>query len=330
MDRLRRIVPEDALDRVLAGLCAPRHVAFRVNTLRAAREAVFAELGEAGLAPTPVPWFPDAAVLPPDALRALQETAPAARGELFVQGLASMTAPLALAPRADERVLDLCAAPGGKTTLLACLMAADAERREAPRAPDAAHDERGADDATTPRLHANDGSRARVYKLRAVLEQQGVPDIETTARRGEGFGRTHAGAFDAVLLDAPCSAEARLHPASDERWTSRRIPRLAGVQTRLLEAAVAATRPGGRIVYATCTFAPEENEAVVDRVLARHGATLSVEPLDLPLPDALPGLAGWGRRTWHEDLVHARRLLPAPGVEGFFLVRLRKSAPPRD
>lgn len=294
----------------MLGLCSERSVSFRVNTMRAEREAVFTSLRAAGIEPQPVEWFADAGLLAPGSLPALQCASPPGRGELFVQGLSSMTAPLALAPQPGEAVLDMCAAPGGKTTLLANLM-------NGPQEPG--------------RLHANDASRSRVYKLRAVLEQQGALSVTTSARQGQGLARTHPGVFDAVLLDAPCSAEARLHPASEERWTARRIPRLAGLQTRLLEAAVAATRPGGRIVYATCTFAPEENEAVVDRVLSRAAGDLTLEEMDLPLPAALPGLTGWGRKEFHPDLTRARRLLPAPGVEGFFLAKLRRrgTAPPR-
>jgi len=302
--RLRRIVPEQALDQVLAGLCSERAVSFRVNTLRAARESVLEMLRADGLDPAPVDWFADAGLLPAGSLDVLQAASPPARGEIFVQGLASMTAPLVLAPQPGERVLDMCAAPGGKTTLLAALMSGPSDPGS---------------------LHANDSSRSRMYKLRAVLEQQGAHAVTTSARQGQGFPRTHAGVFDAVLVDAPCSAEARLHPDSQERWTARRIPRLAGLQTRLLEAAVAVTRPGGRIVYATCTFAPEENEAVVDRVLGRFGGELVLEELELPLPAALPGLTGWGRKAFHSHLTRARRLIPASGVEGFFLALLRRT-----
>ncbi len=303
--RLERIVPEDALQCVLDGLCQDRGVSFRVNTLRAEAAAVFAALEAEGIQFTRVAWFAEAGLLTTGSVRDLQQSGPHQRGELFIQGLASMTAPLALEPKPGEAILDLCAAPGGKTTLLACLMNGSATDSEL-------------------RLHANDGSRSRVYKLRAVLEQQGVQGAVTTARQGQGFGRSHAGVFDAVLLDAPCSAEARQHPDSEEHWTARRIPRLAGLQTRLLESAVAATRPGGRILYATCTFAPEENEAVVNRVLLRHAGCLALEELPLPLPPALPGLTQWGRKSFHADLALSRRLLPGPGVEGFYLALLRK------
>jgi 16S rRNA (cytosine1407-C5)-methyltransferase len=81
-------------------------------------------------------------------------------------------------------------------------------------------------------------------------------------------------------------------------------------------------------VYATCTFAPEENEAVVDRVLTRFDGALTVEELGLPLPAALPGLTGWGRKTFRQELARARRLIPAPGVEGFFLASLRRQGSP--
>ena len=308
---------EDALPALLAGLGAPRTPSVRVNTLCADTSSVRAELDDAGIATQTVDWYADALLLDlgpeqtpeqlQDRVRAVQETQAYERGALYLQGLASMTAPLALAPAPDEHVLDMAAAPGGKTTQLACLMQGI---------------------GPGGRLLANDSSRRRVYKLRAVLEAQGAQAVDTICRPGQGLGRAHPGAFDAVLLDAPCSAEARVAPGSPEAesWTPRRIPRLASLQRQLLSSAIAATRPGGRIVYATCTFAPEENEAVVEHALTRHAGDVEVAPLDLSLPPALPGLTQWGRKTFAPALAHTRRLLPGPGVEGFFLAMLRRTS----
>lgn len=303
VERLGHLFPAQ-LPRVLAALAAPRCPSLRVNTLRAQRAEVLQQLAAAGLQLAPVPWFDDAFLVVGGDLRALQASPAFARGAVFVQGLASMAAALALAPRPGERVLDMAAAPGGKTTLLACLMQG-----------------RG-------RLLANEPSAPRLQRLRAVLAEQGAHFVETSRRVGQSFGRTHPGQFDAVLLDAPCSAEARLVPGASAHasWSRHRIERLARLQLQLLRAGYDALAPGGRLVYSTCTFAPEENELVLARLL-RQRPEAQLEELDLPLPESLPGLGRWGSRALPPALARARRLLPGPGCEGFFLARVRRPAP---
>lgn len=304
LERLAALAPDGRAATLVAALVAPRDLALRVNTLRTDGPALDAELTAAGLAPRPVPGLPDARLL--DRARRAELLALPAwhEGRLHVQDLASQAVPLALLPTAAERVLDLCAAPGSKTSQLAALRGGGAG------------------------LHANDRSRTRVFKLRAVLERLGVEGATVSQRPGESFGRSHAGAFDAVLLDAPCSMEGRLGGADGDwsAWSVGRSRRLAGQQRALLSAACQCLAPGGRLVYATCTLSPEENELVLHKWLRRHGERFALEPLELPLPSAVPGLTRWRERDLHPDLVRARRVLPGPLTEGFFVARLRRLA----
>jgi 16S rRNA C967 or C1407 C5-methylase (RsmB/RsmF family) len=311
LERLERILPEPWLGRALASFAEPRPVSLRANRLRVRPEELCAELEGQGFELEPVAWCEDAFELRSGGLRELGETAASRRGALLVQGLSSLLAPLALAVEPGDRVLDLCAAPGGKASQIACALKG-----------------RGA-------LVANDRSRARFFRMRALLEAQGASGVELCCRPGERLARERAGSFDRVLVDAPCSGEGRFRlgrPESFADWKPSKVRRLAGEQRRLLRAGLEALRPGGVLVYATCTFAPEENEGVVARVLERLGP--EVELVELPavvrgLPNALPGLPEWGGRQFPAELARTRRIAPDGRLEGFFLARLRRLRAPQ-
>lgn len=304
LERLERILPAERLGGVLESFAAPRRPAFRINTLKATLGSVLAELEEAGLVAEPLTWHEGAFTLAPGELERLQGTGAFRRGEVWVQNPSSMLPPLWLAPQPGERVLDLCAAPGSKTTQLACLMGDEGE------------------------IVANDRSRRRCFKLERVLAEQGVSSAEVSNRSGEVFGRVRAGSFDRVLVDAPCSGEGRFStedPDSWSDWRVKKIKRLASQQRRLLISGLYALRPGGVLVYSTCTFAPEENEGVVDKVL-RHfeGSVVLGEPT-VELPEMIPGRGEWRGRPYRSpDLGRTRRVLPDGTLEGFFLARLER------
>lgn len=317
VERLPRIVPADALDGVLASFDVERAVGLRANSLRGEPDATWAALADAGVALRIVPGLEHARLASRESLRSIQDTQVHGRGAVFVQGLSSQLAAPALAPGAGERVLDMAAAPGGKSAHLAALMGDD-----------------GA-------LLANDRSRPRTYKLRAVLELLGVSCADVSCRPGEGFGASHPGVFDRVLLDAPCSGEARLEgrvPDATERvrkrgrdraglrdgWSLARVRRLAGLQRRLLHAGLDALRPGGQLVYATCTFGPEENEAVLDHVLRRRDDARLLPVERPPWSGLQDGLTTWNERELLPELAGALRVLPDAEREAFFLARVER------
>lgn len=307
--RLRQLVPPHWLSTVEAAFKEPRVTAFRVNTLKADREAVQAALAAEGLHPQPVAWYADAYWVPPDMRAALLASTPYRMQWIYVQDLASMLPPLVLAPKPGARVLDLCAAPGSKTLQLACLMQGQGE------------------------IVATEIVRARFYQLRANVQAQGAPNVRLFRQDGTRVGRYRPEHFDYVLVDAPCSSEGRFHlshPKTFAYWSPRKIQEMARKQYRLLVSAVQSLRPGGVLVYATCTMAPEENEAVLDRLLHTFKEALTVEPITLPLSNQLPGLESWEGRCFHAELRHARRILPTTQMEGFFLCRLRKQTVTRN
>jgi 16S rRNA C967 or C1407 C5-methylase (RsmB/RsmF family) len=193
--------------------------------------------------------------------------------EFYVIDPASVLVARALEVQANERVLDLCAAPGGKTLVLA--------------------------DALTlgGQLVANDRSPERAQRLRRVLADYLPTElrsrIQVTSRDGRRWGIHEENAYDAVLLDAPCSSERHVLADSAElaKWSEGRVTRLAQEQYALLTSALLALKPGGRVVYSTCALAEAENDGVIDRLFEKGRHRARVERLELPR--GAPTRHGW-------------------------------------
>ena len=250
-----------------------------------------------------VPWTDGAYRVRSGDRHALQQTEHAQRGAIFIQSLSSMAAVEALDVQSGLHVLDLCAAPGGKTAMIALRQAG-----------------RGV-------LLANDRSRSRLTRLRSVLEQHGVSHAELSCNTGESFGGTHASCFDRVLVDAPCSGEGMFTGGDAEAWSDwslARIRRLAKQQERLLVAGLRCLRPGGVLVYSTCTYAPEENECVLQRVLSKIDVDVDIEELPSAIPEGRAGLDTWESIEFDRQISRSRRLVPDGWCTGFFLARFRR------
>ncbi|WP_197484470.1 RsmB/NOP family class I SAM-dependent RNA methyltransferase [Tepidimonas fonticaldi] len=301
-DVLDALIPSDLRPRVDASYTAPKAVVFRINPLRAP-DAAAVLTALAPLRPEPVAGVEGVFRLPADDRDALTHHPMATDGSLYIQGVASMAAVWALQPQPGEEVLDLAAAPGGKTALIAASM------------------------ANQGRLAAVEPVRARFFRLKANLQRLGVRNAQLYLKDGAQVGRLVPGRFDRVLLDAPCSSEAqftRLDPTSWAHWSPKKVRASAALQSRLLRSAADALKPGGVLIYGTCSLSPEEDECVLDALL-RERDDLWPEPLPWPVDlPALPGLTAWRQQPLHPDLTLARRVLPTEWTDAFFLCRLRK------
>jgi len=303
LERYRALV--DDWPALLDAVSRPQPVCVWANPARITPELLETILREDGMGPAALAWRPGA-------WRLEGHRDPGRRwwnlaGLCHVQEEASMLPVRLLAPRPGHRVLDLCAAPGGKTAEIAFALG-----------------NRGT-------IVANDVSASRMRALRGTLERLGVVNVTDTLHDGCGFPPT-AGSFDRVLVDVPCSAEGTLRrnpvPGGREgEWLSRRY---GGRQRALLRRAVALCAPGGRIVYSTCTFAPEENEAVVDAVL-RESASRGIRVVE-PQIDGLwltPGVTTWDGARYLPDVSRTVRLWPHHNDSGgFFAAVLEKDTGP--
>ncbi len=303
LDRYRRLLSPADLARLEAALARPHPPALRVNTLKIGVDEARATWPEwYGWEIEPVPFCPSGWQV----LRQRQPIGQTLEHELgyyYVQDAASMLPAELFTAHDAPLILDLAAAPGGKSTHLASRYA-----------------DRGM-------ILANDSSAARITALRSNLQTWGVFGALVTSFPGERFGRWFPETFDRVLLDAPCSGET-FRPLSGGRGrvvSERERAALCQRQDALLLSAFLAARPGGEIIYATCTLAPEEDEAILDSLLKRYPGAVEVETVE-NAPDA-PGLETDGARVFDPAVRRAIRLWPHLfQTAGFFAARLRKLA----
>ena len=282
---------QEEAERILQGFCARRETTLRVNRMKATPDELRSELEEAGIPAIPVPWFPDAFRISSGQEPAIRALSAYTEGRLYLQSLSSMIPPILLDPRPGEDVLDMCAAPGGKTTQLVSLSNGKAN------------------------VTAVEKDRIRSERLRYNLQRQGVtrvPVLQQDARKLDDHLR-----FDKILLDAPCSGSGTVlasDPKTSRAFSEELVRNSARLQSELLRKAVRLVKQGGIIVYSTCSVLPEENERVILPFLKK--GTLSVVACAEPdlsghlLPCEVPG---------------AFFVCPDAEYEGFFAVCLKKN-----
>jgi len=243
-------------------------------------------------------------------------------GYYYIQELASMLPVLVLAPKPGEKVLDICASPGSKTTQIASKM------------------------ENTGLLFANEVKFGRIKILSANTERCGVMNMIITRRDGIALCKRFKEGnfislepnsrenlikrnlsplyFDKILLDAPCSGEGTIRsvPKGLEMWNIKTIENLSKLQKSLIASAIEILKPGGELVYSTCTHAPEENEGVIDFALKNFN--VKVEKTSLPIK-VHQGISEWKGDKYSKEVKLAHRIYPQDAdTEGFFLVKIKK------
>ncbi|WP_226006735.1 RsmB/NOP family class I SAM-dependent RNA methyltransferase [Natrinema salinisoli] len=299
LERYRPII--DDFDAFLAACERSLGNAVRVNTIKASVERTLAALAEEGVAYEQADWNPRVLRLETDSPGS---TWTSFHGFTTGQEEVSAVPPIVLDPEPGERVWDCCAAPGSKATQIAALM-----------------DDRGT-------VVANDNNLGRISALRFNAERLGATSLAVTNddARNYSLERFDFDRFDRTLVDAPCSCEGtiRKNPDALDNWSEGHISSVAGIQKGIIRRAIQATREGGTVVYSTCTFAPEENEAVVQHALDEEGCR--VVDFDLALEHS-PGLTAWDGDAFDSSLENAARIYPHQNdTGGFFVAKLEVTA----
>ncbi len=280
----------ETAERIAQGFESERCVTLRANRIKSDAAAVRAALEQAGIAVQGVPWSEDAFVLGGVREDAVTPLPIYENGDIYMQSLSSMIPPLVLAPQAGENILDMAAAPGGKTTQIAALTGNRAQ-------------------ITACERHA-----ARAERMKYNLQKQGATRVSVMnidARQLDDLFR-----FDRILLDAPCSGSGtiQLREGSRARFTKENLDKTARTQEALLIKALGLLRPGCEMVYSTCSILERENEEIVRRAMKKTGAQLAAIDTDafagVPLlPVTLPG---------------TMCVCPDARYEGFFVAKLRR------
>lgn len=290
LDRLNAQYGPALADEIIAGFVR-RPVTLRVNTLKSTQAAVREALSRAGIACETVPWYADALILRnvrEDAIQALPEYE---AGHMYLQSLSSMLPPLVVNPQKNESILDMAAAPGGKTTQMAALS------------------------GNTALITACEKNKIRAERLQFNLDRQGAKRVNVMCQDARQLNDLFK--FDKVLLDAPCTGSGTILIAEGEperRMTPDWAAKTASTQKAMLKKALTLLSAGHEMVYSTCSILREENEDVLKAVLPAMNAEvvpiehdfLAQAPL---LPTSIPGVVC---------------VKPTELFEGFFVAKIRK------
>lgn len=281
--------------RILAGTEGRRRCSLRVNRMKSDPAAVADALERAGQRFEQVPWYEDAFLLESGSEEAIRELPIFLQGEVYLQSLSAMIPALVLDARAGQDICDLCAAPGGKTTQLVALTQGGAF------------------------VTACERSGPRAERLRFNLQRQGAGNVtvmRTDARKLDEFF-----SFDRILLDAPCSGSGTLlagDPKGFERFSAAFVERSAALQRQLLTKGLSLLRPGGVLVYSTCSVLKRENEEVVRASLQKAAKKGCFEVAALEADGSWPLLPS--------TIEGALTICPSECYEGFFVAKIRRTS----
>lgn len=271
----------------------------RVNTLLATVAEVKKSIQAKGWHLEPIPWCKEGFWISHPERRDVGNLLEHHLGKIYVQEAASMIPPLALKPKPGEIILDLCAAPGSKTTQMAAMMK-----------------NRGL-------IIANDYKGDRMSSLGINVQRSGLTNTIITLMHGKRFFEFQ---FDKILVDAPCSGTGVIRKSlkTISMWNPEMVKKIARQQKELLENAFKNLRAGGELVYSTCSLEPEEDEAVIDWLLQKY-SNAKVIPVKISGLKASPPILEFDGTKYNPQVKNCLRIWPQDNdTEGFFVVRIGK------
>ncbi len=309
-ERMKQLLSDEKdFNAYLNILKIPPVKSIRCNTLKISPDKLKKKLEDKGWKiKQPYKDYPEIMIvenelLPGELGRALEHLL----GYYYIQELASMLPIIALQPKQDEIILDLCSAPGSKTTQLASKI------------------------KNTGTIIANEVSFGRIKILASNLERCGVANTIITKKDGIAFCNRMEKynpelKFDRILVDAPCSGEGTLRssPKTYLMWNIKIVHKLSRLQKNLVASALEILKPEGKLIYSTCTHAPEENEEVVDYILNEFKGKVKLEKISLPVKTR-EGITKWEDKTFSSEVKKCTRIYPHDNnTEGFFIAKFRK------
>lgn len=283
-DMLLQQYGEDITNKIIDGY-KTRNVSFRVNNLKSKKEKIEEELKKANITYKNVNWYNDAFIIENVREDEIKNLSIYENGEIYLQSLSSMLPPLFLDLKKDENILDMAAAPGGKTTEMASI----------------SNDE--------VFITACEKNKIRADRLKYNLDKQGVKSVnimyEDSRKLSDFFS------FDKILLDAPCSGSGTDNVFS-EKFTKELIERSVKTQEQLINKAIKILKPGGTLIYSTCSILMQENEKIIENIIKRNLAKVTPIKLDDEIPTLPTRVDG------------TICVCPNEQFEGFYLAKLTK------
>ncbi|WP_457561967.1 SAM-dependent methyltransferase [Caminibacter pacificus] len=290
-ERIEKINP-----KIIDGLKEKKEFSFRINRHKADLEAID-ELREEGYNPKKVEWSDFVYTLPIEDRKKVTKSKPYTSNKIYIQNLSSIIAANSLDIDEKDWVLDLAAAPGGKSLIFS---------------------------EKASKVSAVEPDKKRFFRMKRNFKEHGAKNIQTYNKDGRFVYKATGPIFDKVFLDAPCSSEA--HIDLDEGitwWNLKRVRRFSKLQKELIISAFECLKPGGEMIYATCTFSPEENEEVIDFLLNRYD-NAEVVKVDLPIDNIQEGMTKWEDKEYNPEVRKCIRILPKDAYSGFFFTKIKK------
>jgi len=295
--------PNECVELIMANE-APRPITIRANTLKTRRQDLKQTLTNRGVSLDSVGDWSKVGLKVFESQIPVGATPEYLAGHYILQSAASFLPVMALAAKPGERIVDMCASPGGKTTYIAALM------------------------KNSGMLVANDLNKKRLPALTANIHRLGVRNATVTNFDGRKMGK-HFSKLDRILLDAPCSGTGVISkdPSVKLQKTNKDIQKCSHLQKELILHAIdmidANSKTGGYLVYSTCSITVEENEDVVDYALRQRHVKLVTTGLQF----GVPGMCRFRGKTYHPSLDRTRRYYPhVHNMDGFYVAKLKKYA----
>ncbi|MFS8131296.1 MAG: RsmB/NOP family class I SAM-dependent RNA methyltransferase [Candidatus Dojkabacteria bacterium] len=304
IEKIKKIYPSN-WEKVISSHKVNKPKTFRVNTLLSPEKDVInlLEKNNFMLKKSEIPFGYISLKSPDD--KSISKSNVFESNLIYIQELASMLPILVLDPEKTDSIMDFCAAPGSKTGLIAAITNNEAK------------------------ITAAEKGRNRFFKMKELLDNQGVKNVRTILMDSNLIAKKMPDlleSFDKILVDAPCSNEGSLNLSSEsglKYWSEKEPKKLSKLQKGLLNSALKLLKPGGTLVYSTCTYSVDENEQVVDWALKRWPNVKLVD-IELPITNVEKGRVVWNEKKMDKSLDKTVRVLPNEEWNGFFIAKMVK------
>ena len=301
---LEEIYTIGELDIIYRSFDRGRYTSFRINTLMGNYKEVSEELIKKKIKFNNYHYIKNAFTSRDSKENVFRELECYEKGEIYLQNISSMIPVYFLELKDGVNVLDMCAAPGSKSTQIA--------------------------DITNNRstILANEINEIRRKRLEHNIEKQGASSVIVLQSDGRALGKRLKGYFDRVLLDAPCSGEGTIHLRKNRKlinWSEKKVRENSKNQKKLIDSGYLALKDNGILVYSTCTLNPYENEEVISHALNKY-KDLKLEKITFEAKNKIIGLTGFKDKFYGEEMKKTLRIIPNEYCEGFFMAKLIKAS----
>ncbi len=282
---------EEVINKIISGYSKKRKTTLRVNTLKTSINHVKEHLTNLNYTYSEVPWYESALILENVTEKEIKDLDIYENGEIYLQSLSSMIPAIILNPKEDENILDMAAAPGGKTTQMVALSNNNAY------------------------ITACEKNKIRAERLKYNIEKQGATRVSVIVKDSRDLDNFLS--FDKILLDAPCSGSGTIDINDNKLetiFTEKLLNRSIKFQTQLLNKAINLLKKGNQMVYSTCSILKEENELVLKEIMKRHN--IEIVPIKKELFPNIPFL--------NTQIDGTICVSPTDLYEGFFVAKIRK------